>query len=88
MGFGDSSVDLEVRYWLNDPQNGVSNIRDKVLRGVWKRFHQHGIQIPYPQRDLHIRTAGVLRFESDAPDLEVSSARSADGSDDETRSFD
>ena len=56
-GFGDSSVDLELRFWINDPNNGVSNVKSDILLGVWDRFHEHGIEIPFPQRDLHLRSA-------------------------------
>ncbi len=56
-GFGDSSVDLELRIWINDPQNGVSNVKSQVLLLVWDKFHAHDIEIPFPQRDLHIRSA-------------------------------
>ena len=60
-GFGESSVDLELRFWINDPQAGTANVRSAVLLGVWDRFHEHGIEIPFPQRDLHIRTPTELR---------------------------
>jgi len=56
-GFGDSSVDLELRFWIDDPQNGVSNVKSEVLLLVWDKFHEHDIEIPFPQRDLHIRSA-------------------------------
>lgn len=55
-GFGDSSVDLEIRAWINDPLNGISNVRSQILLRVWENFHEHGIEIPYPQRDIHIKT--------------------------------
>jgi len=54
--FGDSSVDLELRVWIDDPPNGRSNVLSEVLLGIWDRFHEHGIEIPYPQRDLHLRS--------------------------------
>ncbi len=53
-GFGDSSVDLEARIWINDPRNGISNVKSEVLLRIWDMFHEHGIEIPFPQRDLHI----------------------------------
>lgn len=56
LGFGDSSVDLEVRGWINDPVNGVGNIRSDILLSIWDKFHEHDIEIPYPQRDLHVRS--------------------------------
>lgn len=55
-GFGDSSVDLELRVWINDPPNGRANVLSEILLGIWDRFHEHGIEIPFPQRDLHIRS--------------------------------
>ncbi len=59
-GFGDSSVDLELRIWIDDPQNGVSNVKSEVLLLVWDAFHEHDIEIPFPQRDLHIRSAEAV----------------------------
>ncbi len=61
-GFGDSSVDLEIRIWIQDPQNGVSNVKSQVLLGVWDRFHEHGIEIPFPQRDIHVRSSTPLEI--------------------------
>ena len=55
-GFGDSSVDLELRIWIKDPMNGISNVKSECLLGIWDRLHEHGITIPYPQRDIHVRT--------------------------------
>lgn len=58
-GFGDSSVDLELRFWIMDPQNGVANVKSAVMLRIWDEFHEHGIEIPYPQRDLHLKTPGI-----------------------------
>jgi small-conductance mechanosensitive channel len=65
-GFGDSAVDLELRIWIRDPTNGTSNVRSEVLLNVWDRFHEHGIEIPFPQRDLHIKTPGEFRVVTEA----------------------
>lgn len=54
--FGDNSVNLELRFWINDPSNGVGNARSEVLLSIWDRFKEAGISIPFPQRDLHLRT--------------------------------
>ena len=62
-GFGDSSVDLELRFWIDDARNGISNVKSEVLLLVWDKFHEHGIEIPFPQRDLHVRS--VLGREDD-----------------------
>ena len=55
-GFGDNSVDLEVRIWVRDPMNGCSNVKSQVLLQIWNRFHENHIEIPYPQRDLHLKS--------------------------------
>ena len=55
-GFGDNAVDMELRVWISDPQNGVGNVTSAILLGVWDRFHEHGITFPFPQRDIHIKS--------------------------------
>ncbi len=54
--FGASSIDLEARFWIADAQNGVSNISSKVYLSIWRSFKLNGIEIPFPQTDLHIRS--------------------------------
>lgn len=54
--FGDSSVNLEVRAWIDDPRAGISNVKSDVLLKIWDKFHENGIEIPFPQRDIHIKT--------------------------------
>jgi small-conductance mechanosensitive channel len=56
-GFGDSSVDLELRLWIDDPSEGVGNVQSDVLLRIWDKFHANGVEIPFPQRDVHIRSA-------------------------------
>jgi small-conductance mechanosensitive channel len=56
-GFGNSSVDLELRIWVSDPEAGRGNVQSEVLLRVWRKFHEHGVEIPFPQRDLHIRSS-------------------------------
>jgi potassium-dependent mechanosensitive channel len=52
-GFGDNGLNLELRAWINDPQNGLGSIKDELLRGVLRRFKEKGIELPYPQMVLH-----------------------------------
>ena len=58
-GFGDSAVDLEIRIWIDDPAEGRSNVVSEVLLRVWDLFHEHGIEIPFPQRDLHLKSSDI-----------------------------
>jgi small-conductance mechanosensitive channel len=54
IGFGDHAVNLELRIWASDPNNGVANLKSAVLVKVWNKFHEHGIEFPFPQRDVHL----------------------------------
>ncbi len=67
VGFGDSSVDLELRFWIEDPEQGVANVSSLVLLAVWHKFKEKGIEIPFPQRDLHLRSAEGLAGVAVAP---------------------
>ena len=51
-GFGDSSVDLELRFWIKDPRNGTANVESDVRLQVWDAYHAAGIEFPFPQRDV------------------------------------
>ncbi len=52
--FGDSSVNLFVGFWIDDPENGTANVRSDVLLAIWDAFQQAGIQIPFPQREVRL----------------------------------
>jgi small-conductance mechanosensitive channel len=39
--------------------NGRANVVSPLLLSVWDKFHEHGIEIPYPQRDLHLRSSSL-----------------------------
>ena len=54
-GFGNSSVDFILRFWIRDPIDGLTNIRGLVLLALWDAFKREGIEIPFPQRDLNPR---------------------------------
>ncbi|MEH6630539.1 MAG: mechanosensitive ion channel domain-containing protein [Halopseudomonas aestusnigri] len=54
-GFGDNSVNLEVRIWIPDPQNGIGNIKSALMLAIWDKFNEAGVEFPFPQRDLHIK---------------------------------
>lgn len=54
--FGDSAVEFDLRFWIEDPINGMGNVRSDVYLNLWDRLHEAGVEIPFPQRDLHIRS--------------------------------
>jgi small-conductance mechanosensitive channel len=52
--FGERAVEHELRYWISDPEAGLGNIQGEVFLGIWDRFKEVGIRIPYPRQDVHI----------------------------------
>lgn len=56
-GFGESAVDHDLIIWIGDPEQGTGNVRSEVLTRVWDLFKENGIVVPYPQRDIHIRSS-------------------------------
>lgn len=75
-GFGDNSVDLELRFWIDDPSNGVGNVRSEVLLAIWDRLQEAGIEIPFPQRDINIsglspKIMSALKEEIESPDKQA-----------------
>lgn len=60
MKFGDNGIELELRVWIQDPESGLANVRSDVNVAIWRAFKAAGITIPFPQRDLHIRSGALL----------------------------
>ncbi|WP_298858622.1 mechanosensitive ion channel domain-containing protein [uncultured Sulfitobacter sp.] len=54
VGFGDSSVDYILRFWIRDPTGGLTNIRGNVFLALWDIFQENGISIPFPQREVKL----------------------------------
>ena len=60
--FGDSSWNLYLRAWLKDPYE-YYRIRSSINCDIVRKFRQHKIEIPYPQRDLHVRSPLPVPFD-------------------------
>lgn len=58
-GFGDSSIDFVLRFWIRDPQQGLTNIRGKVLLALWDAFKENGVGIPFPHREVIFKQGSV-----------------------------
>jgi small-conductance mechanosensitive channel len=54
-GFGDSSLNFELHFWVMQDSNWY-RVRSEIAMAVMKTLEQLGIEIPFPQRDLHLRT--------------------------------
>ena len=58
--FADSGIELELRVWIGDPEQGPDSVRSDINLAIWRAFKQHAITIPYPQRDLHIKSGSIV----------------------------
>ena len=53
--FGDFSVDFILRFWIRDPQSGLTNVRGAVFLALWDALKAANVEIPFPRRDVTIR---------------------------------
>jgi small-conductance mechanosensitive channel len=59
MHFSDSGIELELRFWISDPQDGVNNVRSEVNRAIWRLFQQHKITIPVAQHEVIVHNSSL-----------------------------
>ncbi|AFJ01374.1 Potassium efflux system KefA protein / Small-conductance mechanosensitive channel [Methylophaga frappieri] len=53
-GFGDSGVDILVEFWMEGIDDGENRVGADLLLMLWDAFHEHNIEIPFPQREVKI----------------------------------
>ena len=53
--FGDSSVNFLLLFWIDDETESGRGTQSEVMFSIWRKFKEHNIEIPFPQRDLHIK---------------------------------
>ncbi|MCI4643250.1 MAG: mechanosensitive ion channel [Hyphomonadaceae bacterium] len=74
MEFGEEAVEIEARFWIDDPQNGVSNVGSAVMLNVWDKFQEAGIDIPLRHEDVLITPGSTLKVEMVRPGKTKASA--------------
>jgi small-conductance mechanosensitive channel len=52
--FADSGIDLELGFWVADPETGTGGVRSDISLAICKSFRENGIEIPFPQREVRI----------------------------------
>jgi len=52
--FGESSINLELGFWIADPEEGRGGVTSEVNLACWRAFRENGIQIPFPQREVRV----------------------------------
>ncbi len=63
--FGDSSVDFILHFWVEDVTVGRWEPQSQVMFEIWRKFKECGIEIPFPQRDLHLKNPETIKVTSD-----------------------
>ena len=59
--FADSGINLELGFWISDPETGTAGVRSDINLVIWKEFRENAIEIPFPQREVRIlRPSPVL----------------------------
>ena len=56
--FGDNGIELELGVWIADPKEGSGNLRSELYLDIWRSFREHGVKIPYPQREVRVLGGG------------------------------
>lgn len=59
-GFGENAVNFTIHCWIDDPEEGVGNVKSDVLKHLWALFKEHGVGLPFPQRDLNLKQSEAL----------------------------
>lgn len=71
--FEADGFELELGFWIADPENGRSNVLSEVNRAIWKALQKHQIEVPYPQREVRL-----LSFSSEQQDCALQRALPAE----------
>jgi len=76
--FADSGIEYEVAVYIADPQNGKLGVQSAMNRAIWRTLREHGISIPYPQREVRVLGGAASPAECFAsPGQPLSMAKSA-----------
>ncbi len=62
--FGDSSIDFILHFWVDDVTKGRWEPHSEVMFEIWRKFKANGIEIPFPQCDLHLKTPDMIRVQN------------------------
>ena len=49
------AIRAQVKAWIADPEGGIGSVRSEILNRLWALFRDHGIEVPFPQRDIRVK---------------------------------
>ena len=58
--FGADGLEFTVGFWIADPENGSLGLRSDINRAILSALRAHQIEIPYPQRVMHVQVDGAV----------------------------
>ena len=53
--FGENAILFEVQMWIEDPEDGLGNLRSDLLKAIWNKFREGGVEIPFAQHDIRVK---------------------------------
>ena len=59
--YGDSAVMFTLYFWVDNIIEGRKKPKSEVLFSIWDKFEANNIEIPFPQRDVHVKNIGELK---------------------------
>lgn len=59
--FGDSAVIFTLYFWVDNIIEGRRKPKSEVMFAIWDKFEANNIEIPFPQRDVHVKNIGDLK---------------------------
>jgi small-conductance mechanosensitive channel len=52
--FAESGINLDLGFWIADPQEGTGGVRSAINMAIWRSFAENHIEIPFPQREVRL----------------------------------
>ena len=57
--FAEAGMKFSLTFWIDDPYAGMDNVRSDVMLALWKAFKQENIRVPYPVREIRVRSGSL-----------------------------
>jgi len=62
LGFGDSAINVQLRFYIGDPEMGVRNVMGELYELLLERFKEEGMKVPFPRREIRLLNEPVLEL--------------------------
>lgn len=58
-GFGENGIDLNLAFWIIDPEEGYARLQSDLYLDIWHQFKKRGIVVPYPHREIRLQSVSA-----------------------------